>query len=121
MAFFDTHGAVPTGLVTYRMKVFMRTISGVGVNGLAPAVNIWRARNNEIPPVQIFTAGVASAGQTFAPINATNMPGLYELRLAATDLDRPGSMVLRIVGAGGAVDTYLHVPVLAREALTGGI
>lgn len=116
MAYFDTHGPVPAGLITYRMKVFMRDGTRTGINGLAPAINVWRAKNSEIPSTQIFTAG-AGGSRTFAPVNATNMPGLYEIRLVAADLDVPGSMVLRFVGAGGAEDTYLHVPVVAREGV----
>lgn len=102
-----------TTLFSYRLKFAMLTGAGVGVTGIT--FDVWRAKQGETPATQIVTAG---AGRTITEVDATNMPGVYELQLQAADLDTAGALTLRVVDTGAsAEDLILHLKVLPREAL----
>lgn len=117
MAYHELHGAVPTNLpAAYRLRFSMRDGSRNPVTGLHTSIDVWRSRRGESPAVQIVTAG---AGRTVTQVDATNMPGVYELTMQAADVDRPGAATFRFVGAG-AEDLLLFVPFLPRETYVGG-
>lgn len=119
MAFWDVHGVIPSGgLITYRVRFLMRTAAGVPQTGVA--VTVYLSKNAQVGSTLIVNAGVPVGGRTLTEVDAANMPGVYELRLAAIDSDTPGTMVLVCTG-GSAEPTYLHVPVGARAGWTGGV
>jgi hypothetical protein len=92
-----------------RVKFLAQTAAGATITGFlaAPPV-VERARNGETPGTIITP--------TIIEVDAASMPGLYEIRLAATDLAVAGHLCLLVTG--GTIDpTYIFCTVLPRVSL----
>lgn len=107
-----------TDLTSYRLKVALLQSDGTPVTGrVSGDLTFWRAGAGESPAVSITPA-------EFDEVDATNFPGLYELRLNAADIPDTlrGSWALRIVDGAGpptAEDVYV-VLLLAGRDMFGG-
>ncbi len=95
-------------LASYRLKLLALDAAGAHLTGIAGSLVVYRSRNGEAPGVLITP--------TITEVDATNMPGLYEVRLAAVDLAVAGALALRFTG--GSIDpTTMLATVLPRESL----
>ena len=96
------------GLSSYRVKVLALTAAGAALTGIAGSLVVRRARNGEEPSVLITP--------TIVEVDAANIPGLYEKRLAAADLSVAGHLALHLTG--GTIDpTTILITVLPQESL----
>lgn len=109
MARFSYGGAILSGLPSsYRVKFTALTAAGAPVAALAGVLVVRRAKNGEVPSALITP--------TITEVDAVNFIGLYELRLAAVDVDTPGPLALKLTG-GTMEELHLLVSILPREAV----
>jgi len=105
-------------LTSYRLKVALLEGDGTPVTGrVVGDLTFWRAGAGESPATSITP-------DSFSEVDATNFPGLYEIRLNAADVATSlrGSWALRIVDGGTAPtaeDLYI-ILLLADRSMFGG-
>lgn len=100
---YSVPGVLPTELTSYRVKFPM--LSGTElVGGLSGQLAFTRFKPGE-------TSGVGIS----PTVSELTVSGIYEMRLAETDVDTPGAMALYVT-ASGADPTAIFVSVLPRTA-----
>jgi len=96
------------GITNIRIKFVALDAGGAHLTGIHGSLVVRRSRNGEAPAALITP--------TITQVDATNAPGLYEIRLAAVDLSVAGALALRLTG--GSIDpTTILMTVLPRESL----
>lgn len=88
-----------------RFHIVMRTAAGAPVTGLVGSFTVYRAKTNPLAAALITP--------TIQEVSAANMPGIYRVTLASSDLDTAGKLTLRFTG-GAADPTVVFATVEPR-------
>lgn len=101
---------------TRTIHFILQTGAGVPTSGRLLFLNVWLAKNNSSSSTQLFALGVdTGSGRALTEPDATNMPGLYQMRLNTSDLDTVGVATVFIEDSGAVVeDHFISLDVSSR-------